>query len=185
MQISVRKLNVFKLASTGMLTAVGILIPMFFPKIMIGPAASYTLASHVAIFIAMYISPGVAAGVVFGTTAGFLFGGFPLVIVFRAASHILWALPGALYLSKTDKLNISWYMLRAFSVVIALIHGVCELGVVFLFYTSTSFPVGIDFLWILSFICLGTIIHSLIDFEISNAVRLVLLKQTKFKELAQ
>ena len=184
MQISIHKSNVFKLASTGMLTAVGILIPMFFPKIMIGPA-SYTLASHVAIFIAMFISPGVTAGVVVGTTAGFLLGGFPLVIVFRAASHVLWALPGAFYLSKTDKLNASWYILRVFSVVIALIHGVCELGAVLLFYTGTSFPVGIDFLWVLSFICLGTIVHSLIDFEISNAVRLVLQKQTKFKELAR
>jgi niacin transporter len=156
---------------------------MFFPRVVIGPA-SYTLASHVPIFIAMFISPGVAVGVALGTTLGFLFGGFPLVIVFRAASHIIWALPGALYLSKIDKFAIRWHKLRVFSLMVALIHGASELCAVILFYFGLGFPEDFNLLWFLGFIGLGTVIHSLIDFEIANVVRLVLQKQRHFKELS-
>jgi len=184
MQITAYKSNIFKLTATGLLIAVGILIPMVFPRVVIGPA-SYTLASHVAIFIAMFISPSVAVGVTLGTTAGFFLGGFPLVIVFRAASHIVWSLPGALYLSKIDKYNIPWVKLRAFSLIVALIHGVAEFGAVILFYFGTAFPEGINLSWLLGFIGLGTVVHSMVDLEIANVVRLVLQKQRHFKELAR
>jgi len=150
----------------------------------IGPA-SFTLASHVAVFIAMFISPGVAAGVALGTTAGFFIGGFSIVIVFRAASHILWALPGAYYLSKTDKFNISWYRLRVFSLLIAVIHGTAELVSVVLFYFGTGFPESFTLSWLLIFIGLGTLLHSMADMEIANVVRLVLQKQRGFMELAR
>ena len=66
------KTNTFTLALTGMLIAIGIIIPTFSPiKVIIEPA-SFTLASHVAIFIAMFISPQqVAVAVSLGTTLGF------------------------------------------------------------------------------------------------------------------
>ena len=51
------KTNTFNLALTGMLIAVGIVIPLFSPVKIILEPASFTLASHVAIFIAMFISP--------------------------------------------------------------------------------------------------------------------------------
>ena len=184
MQITARKSNVFQLTSTAVLIAVGILIPMFAPRVVIGPA-SYTLASHVAIFIAMFISPKVAVGVTLGTTIGFFFGGFPLVIVFRAASHIIWALPGAIYLSRIDKFNISWVQLRVFSFVIAIIHGVGELAAVVLFYFGTGFPPGMGFVWTLGFIGLGTVIHSMVDLEIANVVRLGLQTQGSYRALAR
>ena len=174
--------NLFKLTATGLLIAIGIIIPMFAPRVIIGPA-SYTLASHVAIFIAMFISPAVTLFVTIGTTAGFLFSGFPLVIVFRAASHIIWALPGALYLSRIDKFNIPWVKLRLFSFVIALVHGVGELGAVLLFFFGTYFPEGFAFTGILVTIGLGTVVHSMVDLEIANVVRLVLQKQGRFREL--
>lgn len=45
------------LSLSAILTALGILIPLVMPaKIVIGPA-SYTLASHVPILLAMFISP--------------------------------------------------------------------------------------------------------------------------------
>ena len=57
------KTNTFQLALAGMLIAIGIVIPMFSPiKIIIEPA-SFTLASHVPVFIAMFISPMMAAAV--------------------------------------------------------------------------------------------------------------------------
>lgn len=68
--------NTYQLALTGMLIAIGIVIPMFSPiKVVIEPA-SFTLASHVAVFIAMFISPSMAVAVSLGTTLGFFLGGF-------------------------------------------------------------------------------------------------------------
>ena len=40
------------------------------PKIILGPM-SFTLGAHVAIFLAMFISPKVATAVCLGTTLGF------------------------------------------------------------------------------------------------------------------
>ena len=183
MQVSAAKSNIFQLTATAVLIAIGILIPMFAPRVVIGPA-SYTLASHVAIFIAMFISPKVAIGVTLGTTIGFFFGGFPLVIVARAASHIAWSWPGAFYLSRIDKFNISWVKLRIFSFIIALVHAVSELTAVVLFYFGTGFPEGIGLVWLLGFIGLGTVIHSMVDLEIANVVRLALQTQRPYRKLA-
>ena len=183
MHATTRQSNVFQLTATALLIAVGVLIPMVAPRVVIGPA-SYTLASHVAIFIAMFISPKVAIGVTLGTTVGFFFGGFPLVIVARAASHIVWAWPGAVYLSRVDKFNISWVKLRVFSLVIAVVHAVSELISVILFYFGTGFPDGIGLLWLFGFIGLGTVVHSIVDLEIANVVRLVLQMQSTYRKLA-
>ena len=54
----------------GVLCAVGIVVPMFMPRIVLGPM-SFTLASHVAVFLGMFISPAVAVAVCIGTTLGF------------------------------------------------------------------------------------------------------------------
>ena len=63
---------------------------MFMPKIVLEPA-SFTLASHVPVFIAMFISPLVAFAVALGTTIGFLMSGLPVIIVMRALSHVVFA----------------------------------------------------------------------------------------------
>ena len=47
------------LSIAALLIAVGTVIPLFMPKIIIGPM-SFTLASHVAVMIALFISPAVA-----------------------------------------------------------------------------------------------------------------------------
>ena len=58
------------LTLSAVLIAIGIAIPMFMPRIVIGPM-SWTLCSHVPIFIAAFINPVMAAAVVVGTTVGF------------------------------------------------------------------------------------------------------------------
>ena len=57
---------------------------------------SFTLGSHVAIFIAMFISPAVALTVELGATLGFLLAGFPPVVVLRALSQVgvWWSIAG-------------------------------------------------------------------------------------------
>ena len=65
------KLNTKEVIMAALLCAIGIMIPMISPiKIVLEPA-SFTLASHVAIFIAMFISTKVALLVTVGTTIGF------------------------------------------------------------------------------------------------------------------
>ena len=65
-----RKNSVRKLTISALLIGMGVIIPMVMPKIMI-PPASFTLASHVPLFIAMFFTPGVAVAVALGTTFGF------------------------------------------------------------------------------------------------------------------
>jgi len=166
--------HALRLSVSGLLIAVGIAIPMFSPfKIILGPA-SFTLASHVAIFIAMFISPYMAISVTIGTTIGFFFGGFPLVIVLRAASHIIFVIAGALFLKKFYVATLSAIKLRIFSFFIALLHGFCELIVVSVFYfggyMSAAFYQSGFFLSIILLVGLGTVVHSMIDFEIAYAI---------------
>ena len=71
--------NVQNMVISALLCAVGIVIPMFAPKIVIGPM-SFTLASHVAIFIAMFISPVTTVAVCIVTSIGFVFAGLPFVV---------------------------------------------------------------------------------------------------------
>lgn len=166
------KTNTFTLALTGMLIAIGIIIPTFSPiKVIIEPA-SFTLASHVAIFIAMFISPQVAVAVSLGTTLGFFLGGFPLTVVLRALTHVIFSLVGALYLKKTNYTCIhSVKDSLPFSLVIGIIHAVCEVLVVLPFYINGSMPAANYekgfFVSIFLLVGIGSVIHSMIDFAIS------------------
>lgn len=60
------------IAYTSILVAFAILIPIIMPlKLIIGPA-SFTLASHVPLFLAIFMSIPVAILVALGTTLGFI-----------------------------------------------------------------------------------------------------------------
>ena len=175
--------HIFKLTLSGLLIAIGIIIPMFSPIKVILEPASYTLASHVPIFIAMLLSPGMAVAVAIGTTLGFLFGGFPLVVVIRAASHVIFALLGALYVKKNPSIVSSALKLRVFSLIIALLHSVAEAAVAAVFYFTGSistayYQKGFAFS-ILLLVGLGTVIHSMVDFEIANIIMLALRLRKK------
>ncbi|MCL2033532.1 MAG: hypothetical protein FWG94_02245 [Oscillospiraceae bacterium] len=173
--------NTVKLAIAGLLIAIGLIIPMFSPvKILLEPA-SFTLASHAAIFIAMFISPVVAVAVAAGTTIGFFFGGFPIIVVLRASTHIVFAFAGSLYLRKISKGKLSAVKLRIFSFYIAVAHAVGELAVVSIFYfggnlSAIHFEKGF-FMSVLLLVGLGTIVHSMVDFEIAQIILYPLKKQ--------
>lgn len=154
------------LAFTAILVAFGILIPIVMPaKVVIGPA-SYTLASHVPVFMAVFISLPVAILVAFGTTLGFLFAGFPIVIVLRALSHLLFALVGALLLQKFPKLLNKPTSTAILALSLNLIHGLAEFVVVYLLTVGPS--TEISYVWsILGLVGLGTLIHGIIDFYIA------------------
>lgn len=163
-----------KMTVAAVLSAIGIVIPMFAPKFILEPA-SYTLASHVPIFIAMFISPYVAISVTLISALGFLMAGvFPLVVVLRAFSHIVFVITGSLILKKKPKLLNTGKGTVAFSFLMAVIHAVCEVTVVTLFYWGDNMSsIYYDKGYLFSVILLvgaGTIIHSMIDFSIAYAV---------------
>lgn len=164
------KTNLQSMTIAALLIAIGIVIPMFAPKIVLEPA-SFTLASHVPIFIALFISPPVAVAVALGSTVGFLFAGFPIVIVLRALSHIVFVAVGAAILKKFPDVLTSFGKSTLFGFILALIHAVSEIAVVTLFYFGTGMPKEYyEHGYITSVILIlgvGTVIHSMIDFGIA------------------
>ena len=156
-----------KMVTSALLIAIGILIPLVSPaKIMLEPA-SFTLASHVPVFIAMLISPAMAAFVAVGTALGFFIAS-PLVVALRAATHIVFAVAGGLYLQRRPETLQRPVKVRIFSLVIGVIHGACELLVVSLFYFGGG--MGAQFYEqgflrsVLLLVGLGSVIHSMVDF---------------------
>jgi len=169
-----------KLAMAGLLIAIGIIIPMYSPARVILEPASFTLASHTAIFIAIFISPKVAIAVAAGTTIGFFLGGFPLIIVFRAATHIIFAFVGASYLCRVHN-SLSAVKLRIFSFWIGIIHAIGEVVVVSIFFFDGNInPAHLEqgfFTSVILLIGVGSVIHSMIDFEIAHMILIPLKKQ--------
>ncbi|MBP1042980.1 hypothetical protein I6N95_18355 [Vagococcus sp. BWB3-3] len=174
--------SVKKLTFSAILIALGILIPMIMPiKIVIGPA-SYTLASHVPVFLAMFISPGVAVAVALGTAFGF-FLSFPAIIALRALSHVVFAVIGAYILQKKPTIVSSFWQFQAFSALIGLIHAATELLVVILFTTGGQQTAGTFWVFFLT-VGVGGFVHSMVDFTIAYYLGERLSRQFDFPVFA-
>lgn len=166
--------RVSKLVLSALLCAIGIIIPMFSPlKIVLEPA-SFTLGSHIAIMIAMFVSPSVAVAVSLGTTLGFFFGGFPIVIVLRAATHVVFAFIGAVLLQKKPQLVRSVAQSLLFSLGIGIVHALCEVAVVSPFYfsdaMSTAYYAKGFVTSVLLLVGVGTVAHSMVDFALAQVI---------------
>jgi len=166
--------NLNSMVISALLCSIGIIIPIISPlKINMEPA-SFTLASHVAIFIAMFISPATAIFVSIGTATGFLLSGFPIVVVIRAASHIIFAVVGALILKKYPNIIKSVKSSQLFSLGIGFIHGFCEVLVVIPFYFGNNMSSGYYAKGFVTSVILlvgvGTVVHSMIDFYLAQAI---------------
>ncbi|EOW1932419.1 hypothetical protein ACNZ6L_002144 [Enterococcus faecalis] len=169
--------SVKRLTISALLIAMGIIIPMVMPRITIGPA-SFTLASHVPVFIAMFISPVVAIAVSLGTGFVFFLSATP-IIALRALSHLIFAVIGAVILQKHPEILINKEgkftllngKLQLFNVGIGVIHSAAELVVVSVFYTMGNLPgtyYTAGFMYsIFLLMGVGGLIHSLVDFSIA------------------
>lgn len=169
--------SVKRLTISALLIAMGIIIPMVMPRITIGPA-SFTLTSHVPVFIAMFISPVVAIAVSLGTGFGFFLSATP-IIALRALSHLIFAVIGAVILQKHPEILINKEgkftllngKLQLFNVGIGVIHSAAELVVVSVFYTMGNLPgtyYTAGFMYsIFLLMGVGGLIHSLVDFSIA------------------
>lgn len=178
--------RVQRLTVSALLIAIGIAIPIVSPvKIVLEPA-SFTLGSHVAIFIGMFISPAIAVAVALGTTAGFLLSGFPIVVTLRALSHIVFAGAGAYWLKKHPDILHSPLKAQGFSFVIALLHAAAEVIVVSAFYfggsVGTSYYAQGFIQSVFLLVGVGTVAHSMVDFIIAQIIWKALNARSSFSE---
>ncbi|WP_368250621.1 hypothetical protein [Enterococcus sp. 2201sp1_2201st1_B8_2201SCRN_220225] len=182
-----KKISVREMTVGALLIALAILIPNVMPKIVIGPA-SFTLASHVPLFIAMFFSPLLAAIVAVGTTFGFALSGLPFIITLRAASHIVFALLGSWYLQKHPETVLvngefkAWnWKFQAYNLVMALIHTVAEVLVVvafnFIDLGNAGTYDGGAFFFFFVLMGVGGLIHSVVDYNIAYYVTAAVSKQ--------
>lgn len=180
------KSKVYLLTISALLSAIGVLIPVVVPLRVVLEPASYTLASHVPIFIALFISPMTAVVVALGTAMGFFLGGFPLVVVLRAATHIIWAFLGATLIQNNGHMLDSRQGSVMFSLMIGLVHAACEMLVVMPFflanrmapgYYSRGFIVSVVLL-----VGLGTVIHSMVDYYFATIIWKPLRKVVQLQE---
>lgn len=180
-----RSQNVLRLAMAALLVAIGILIPTISPvKIPLGPAGSFTLASHVAIFLAMFFSPLTAVAVSLGTTLGFLLS-FPFPVVLRALSHVVWAAFGAMWLKKHPDTLYRPAASVAFCVVVAIVHALLEtVAIMALFFSGTVADQG--GLWLTVFLPVGvvTLVHSSVDYAVALLVWRPLRKLNGVRSIA-
>ena len=173
--------SIKNLTVAALLIALGILIPMVMPKIVIGPA-SYTLESHVPAMIAMFFSPLMAICVTLGTALGF-FLTLPPIIGLRALSHIIFVTIAAIYLQKNPQIVQKPWKLQGFNFILAVIHASFEVVVVFAFayfgnLANTTFDRNY-FIFLFGMIGLGGLIHSMIDFNIAYIVAKAIQKQAQ------
>lgn len=174
--------KIYILILSALLVGVGTVIPMFMPKIIIGPM-SFTLASHVAVMIAIFISPQVAATVALGTTLGFFVSGTPFIVVLRAFTHVIWAFLGGLYIQKHSSTFESPTKTLLFNIVIALLHAVGEIIVVIPFYMGTM-DVHSFIYMVFGLVGIGTAVHSAVDFVVSLLVWKALSRNASIAEIS-
>ena len=156
-----------RMCVAALLCAIAILIPMISPvKIPLGPM-SFTLGSHVAIFIAMFISPAVALTVELGATLGFLLAGFPPVVVLRALSQVVFVAIGACLLATKPAVMNNGLSLFLFGLVMGVIHGVLEAVVVTAFWFSGMTMEGTFVSTVLGLVGVGTVVHSMVDYYLA------------------
>ena len=155
-----------RMCVAALLCAIAILIPMISPvRIQLGPM-SFTLGSHVAIFIAMFISPAVALTVELGATLGFLLAGFP-VVVLRALSQVVFVAIGAFLLAKKPAVMKNGLSIFLFGLVMGVIHGVLEAVVVTAFWFSGMTMEGTFVSTVLGLVGVGTVVHSMVDYYLA------------------
>ncbi len=161
--------KLYRMVLAALLCAVGIVIPMFMPRVTIGPM-SFTLASHVAIFLGMFISPAVAIAVCLGTTLGFFFTA-PFIVAMRAASHIIFATTGALILQKNPDIIRRPASSALFNLGISAIHGLAEAIIVTPLFLRGDMAANLTdlgfFTAIILLVGVGTMVHSMVDYSIS------------------
>ena len=160
------KLKTKDIVITALLIAFGIIIPTAFGflRVTLPPAFTATLTAHVPIFIAFFISPMSAIFTAIGTAIGFLVAGVDMVVVVRAASHIVFAIVGAYMVKKQRNIIL-------IGIVTAILHAVFEAIVVYLFLAMGWTTSSDSFIKVAFYTTgIGTLIHHAVDYIIAVAL---------------
>ncbi len=167
-----KKISTKNMVITALLIAFGIIIPTAFGflRVVLPPAFTATLTAHVPIFIAMFISPMSAIFTAIGTAIGFLVAGLDMVVVVRAASHIVFAVVGAYMLKKKSGIILT-------GVVTAILHALFEAIVVYLFL-ALGWTTSSDAFFKVAFYTtgIGTLVHHAVDYIIAVVLAKALSK---------
>jgi niacin transporter len=161
-----------RLVTTALLAAIAIAIPLIMPVKVVIPPFTATLASHVPLILAMFISPLSAIFVTLGSALGFLVTHGPIVAA-RAAMHVFFAAAGAYMYKKGTNL----YIIAA---VTLLLHTLSDMFIVYLlfaFFGQTAITAGNTMQYVQFVIAVGTSVHHVLDFFIATAVYIPLSKQ--------
>ena len=162
------KIKVKEIVLTGLLTAIAIMIPLIMPpvppfKIIIPPIFTATLAAHVPLVIAMFISPFSAVCTALGSSLGFFmyFSDNPTVGA-RAFMHVFFVVVGAIMLRKNQNIYL-------IAIITMIVHAISEMFVVYLFANVFGFiNIGERTMNIVQLIVgSGTSIHHIVDFTIA------------------
>lgn len=157
-----------ELVMAAILTAFSIIIT-YSPAKLVLPAFTLTLASHIGTLLAMLISPWVAVMTVIGSCIGFAMtipAPNSIIVIARAASHIIFALVGIKLISK-GKLNIILVVL-----ITGVLHALAE-GIAVLALTPVILP-GEAAVAASIIAVTGTFLHHIIDCSICAPVALAL-----------
>ncbi len=158
-----------ELVLAAILTALAIIITYSPVKLNL-PFFTLTLGAHVPTFLAMFVSPWVAVMSVIGSCIGF-FLAIPapnnLLVVVRAALHIIFVLAGMKMLDK--KMNIFLVIILT-----SLLHSVAE-GIAVYVLTPVIIPDSpTTSLWAAWIALAGTFVHHYIDAAIATPILLAL-----------
>lgn len=152
----------------AILTALSILITYSPVKIPV-PYTTVTLGSHIPTFISMFVSPWVVIMTVVGSCIGFAMVISPpvsIVVVARAATHLIFALIGCKMIEKR-KVNILLIILLT-----ALLHTLTE-SIAFFSLSPMFMPDSAGLLG--TYVtAVSTLVHHLIDYAITIPIAIAL-----------
>ena len=152
------------IATTAVLVALSFVMPYFMPTITL-PFTTFTLFSHVPVIIAMFISPYTAIMSCIGTTLAFFLKS-PTIVALRAASHVLFIVPGAFAIKKG--LITKGASIAIGGVLTGLVHSIAEIIVVAVFMALNHQAITIYY--IIIEVGLITLFHHCVDYTFSLLV---------------
>ncbi len=156
---------------TGLLTALAIIIPMIMPLKVVMPPFTATLASHVPLILAMFISPLSAVVVALGSGIGFLLTPLGPIVAARAALHVVFTFFGAYMIRK----NFNFYLVL---LVTLLLHALSDMAIVYVLSSWFNINViGDQAMGYVQYVIgIGTSIHHVVDYAIAVAIAIPLTK---------
>ncbi|MGG7162327.1 ECF transporter S component [Clostridium ihumii] len=161
-------MNIKKMVQASLLMAIAIIIPVVFGnslRVYIPPFTA-TLASHVPMFLAMYLGVKASAVVGAGSAIGFLFAFPDPIVATRAFMHVAVGSIGA-------KCVENGFSYNKVVLITAPLHGILEALIVI--------PFGFTFKDALIVVGIGTILHHVADGVITYPILKALKLDKKFK----